>query len=58
MKKPLLLSLIVLSMVFATTTVKAQFNPYTENTKLLTAGFGVSGYGVHELTFLLPTISR
>lgn len=46
MKKPLLLSLIVLSMVFAATTVKAQFNPYAENTKLLTAGVGVSGYGV------------
>lgn len=46
MKKNLTLFVAILAMTFFTSSVKAQFNPYAENTKMISAGVGISGWGV------------
>lgn len=46
MKKASLLIVAVLALVFSTSVVNAQFNPYSDQTVLLSAGIGVSGWGV------------
>lgn len=45
MKKMLLCSFIVV-LAMATNSVQAQFNPYADNAKMLTAGIGVSSWGI------------
>lgn len=45
MKRKIFTSLFVLSMLLTSTSF-AQFNPYTDQTKMLTAGVGFSGWGV------------
>lgn len=46
MKKASLLVVAVLALVFSTSVVNAQFNPYSDQSALLSVGIGVSGWGV------------
>lgn len=44
--KKIKFALILIALVSSTSLVKAQFNPYTDNTKMVTVGFGFSGWGI------------
>ena len=44
--RKLILGLFLLAMIFSTSLVRAQFNPYTDQTKMVTAGIGFSGWGI------------
>lgn len=46
MKKILFSGLMIAMAIFCANSVKAQFNPYADNVKMLTAGVGFSGWGV------------
>ena len=46
MKKLSFLFVVVAAMFLFNTAAQAQFNPYAESAKMLTAGIGVSGWGV------------
>jgi len=44
--KKIILSLILIVLISSTTLVKAQFNPYTDKTNMVTVGIGFSGWGI------------
>jgi len=46
MKKIITCSLMIVLVTFYTHSAKAQFNPYADNVKMLTAGIGFSSWGV------------
>lgn len=44
--KKITLAIILIVLVSSTSLVKAQFNPYTDKTNMITAGIGFSGWGI------------
>jgi len=44
--KKIALTLTLMALILSAAIVKAQFNPFTDKTNMITAGFGITGWGI------------